>query len=129
MKPVRFAAFLLYRYYSGGRRPDSSPYFRTLCTLSLLVLIHLMQLLVLINRVDILPLKLSYSKDSKLLIMLALLLPIYLLLSILIKKESLEAMNEAYAYSWDRVFNWNVWFIVYICLSFAFLVFLAWKSK
>jgi len=54
--------------------------------------------------------------------------PIYLFLSFLIKRKELEKMVEKYTYSWDKVFNWNVWLIVYIILSFALAMFIGfWK--
>ena len=48
-------------------------------------------------------------------------IPIYLLLTLLIRKNELERMKEEYSYSWDRVFNWNVWLVVYIVLSFSLM--------
>src|SRR5689334_8862727 len=118
-KPIKFAAFLLYRYYSGGRRPDSSPYFRTMCSMTLLAFFHLMQILILLKKVDLIPIKSSDSKDTKFGIMLLVMIPLYLLMTLLVKKKELDQMKEQYSIGWDKIFYWNVWLVIYMVLSFS----------
>lgn len=125
MNPIKFTAFLLYRYYSGGRRPDNIPYFRTMCSMTLLVLMHVFQILILLRKTEFIPINPSDSKDTKWLIMLLIMLPIYFLLTLLVKKNELQKMKEEYSYSWDKIFKWNVWFIIYIVLSFSLIFVLA----
>jgi hypothetical protein len=125
MKPIRFAAFLFYRYYSGGRRPDSTPYFSTMCAMTFLVFLHLLQILILFGKLSLIPLNASDGKGIKRVVILFIMLPIYLLMTQLVKKKRLDKMKEEYSYSWDKIFNWNVWLIVYIILSFSLIFILA----
>lgn len=125
MKPIRFVAFLFYRYYSCGRWPDSNPYFRTMCSLTLLAFIHLIQVLIILDQVSLIPINDSDGKGVKRMVIFFVMLPIYLLMTRLVKKKQLEEMKEEYSYSWDKVFKWNVWLVVYIILSFSFIFILA----
>jgi hypothetical protein len=45
-------------------------------------------------------------------------LPIYLLLNILIKKKDLENLREKCAYDWDKVFDWNAWLMFTLLYPF-----------
>jgi hypothetical protein len=130
MKTIKFAAFLFYRYYSGGRRPDSTPFFRTKLSMTLLGFMHLMQLLVILDKVnDYIPTSTSYGRGMNKIIMFFVMLPIYFLVSLLIKKKDMDELDEKYAYDWDKVFNGNVWLVVYIIVSFALIFVLAiWKK-
>ncbi len=123
MKLIKFAAFLFYRYYSEGRW-NGVPYFRTIIALGFLGYIHLLQILFILDRVDLLPIKSSQSHDTKRLMMFLILLPICLMMRLLIKESELKDIKEQYAYSWDKIFNANVWLIVYIVLSFSSLIIL-----
>jgi hypothetical protein len=125
MKLIKFVAFLFYRYYSEGKRPDTIPYFRTMCSMTLLGFMHLFQILIIFHKVDFMGISPSDSKGIKKIIIFFLTLPIYFLFTALIKKKELEKMREEYAYSWNKVFNWNVWLIVYIILSFSSIFILA----
>ncbi len=55
MKNEKFTAFLFYRYYSEGKWRDSTPYFRTILSMTLLAFLRLFQILILLNKVDIIP--------------------------------------------------------------------------
>lgn len=125
MKPIRFAAFLFYRYYSGGRRPDSSPYFRTMCSMTVLAFMHLMQILIVFDKMSLIPINASDGKATKRIIFFMIMLPIYLLMTQLVKKKQLDQMKEEYSYSWDKIFNWNVWLIVYMISSFSLIFILS----
>ena len=129
MKPIKFVAFLFYRYYSGGRRPDSVPYFRTICSMSLLAFIHVLQILIILDKVNFIPLYSTDGKGTKTSFIILVMLPIYFTMTQLIKKKELEKMKDQYSYNWDKVFNWNVWLIVYMILSFSLIFILAFWSK
>ena len=129
MKPIKFAAFLFYRYYSGGRRPDKTPYFRTVCSMTMLAFIHLIQILFLFGKAHFLSTVFYDSKIPRMIVLLLILVPLYLLLSFMIKKNELERMKEEYSYNWDKVFNWNVWLIIYITLSILLTIVIAFWKK
>ncbi len=125
MKTIKFAAFLFYRYYSGGRRPDSAPFFSTMLSMTLLGFMHLIQVLIIFDKMDLISISPTDSKGTKRFIIFLVMLPIYLLLNLLIKKKDLEEVKERNEYNWDKVFNGNVWLIVYMILSFALIFVLA----
>lgn len=129
MRPLKYAGFLFYRYYSGGRRPDSSPYFRTICSQSFLAFMHLFQILILLDRVDFISIKSSDDKTTNRLVMFLFFVPIYFLMTMLVKKKELDKMKDEYSGSWDKVFKWNVWLIVYIILSFSIIILLAFLKR
>lgn len=124
MNLLKFVAFLFYRYYSEGKWASSIPFFRTLTSMTLLVYIHLLQLLIIFNRVDLLPLKSSDSIMLKKFTMFLIFLPIYFILSAFIKKDELIEIKNEYEYKWDKVYDANVRLILYIILSMATLIIL-----
>ena len=129
MKTIKFVGFLFYRYYSKGPRA-SIPYFATLCSMTLLGFFHLMQILILFDKMNLLPLNSSQDKSTKRLLMFIIMLPIYLLMTRLFKKSDIEPLKEKYAYNWDKVFNGSVWLVVYIVVSFSLIFMLAvWKKN
>ncbi len=129
MKTIKFVGFLFYRYYSKGSRANI-PYFSTMCSMTLLGFFHLMQLLILFDKVNLLPLNSSQDKLTKRLLMFIVMLPIYFFMTRLFKKSDIEPLKDKYAYNWDKVFNGNVWLVVYIIVSFSFIVVLAvWKKN
>ena len=129
MKPFRWAAFLFYNYYSKGNQAGSDPYFRTICTLTILIFLHLMQLLIIFEKVDLIPISPSDGQGMRRLIFFLILFPIFLVTKQLIPKERIEAMKEENAYQWEKIFTWNIWLIIYIIVSVLFFIFLAWKSR
>ena len=54
MKTIKFTAYLFYKYYSTGGT-KSIPYFSTLCALAMIVILHVFQILVIFNGMDLLP--------------------------------------------------------------------------
>ncbi|MEO5562021.1 MAG: hypothetical protein ABIR18_01275 [Chitinophagaceae bacterium] len=129
MRLVKFVAYLFYRYYGGVRRPNDVPYFRAMCTMTFLVFLHVLQLLILFNKVNLIP---GISSDDKLTrkaFLFLMLLPIYLIMTLLIKEKELEKIKEEYDYKWDQVFTANVWLFVYVVLSLCLTGFLAYVQK
>lgn len=62
MKKLKFTAFLLYRYYSCGKRPDATPHFRTLLSLIFIGFIHLFQLLIILDKEILIPISKADGK-------------------------------------------------------------------
>ena len=97
--------------------------------MTLLVFIHFMVILAIFNRVHIIPYKPADNIWQIRLGMLIVLLPIFVLLSILIKKRDLEAMSTYYEDVPDKIFKANVSLIAYIILFFALLMIIAIARK
>ena len=125
MRTIKFPAFLLYRYYSTGRWADSMPLFRTKLTMTLLGFIHFMQILIVFHKTDFIPFKSSDNIWWKRFVIFLIMLPIYLLLTAIIRKYDIDKLNEEYKYNWDKIFSGNVWLIAYITLSFSLRIILA----
>ena len=53
MRTIRFTMFIFYRYYRSGRW-EKVPYFHTLCSMSLLLFLHIGALLCLLNKGEML---------------------------------------------------------------------------
>jgi len=119
MKTIRFAAYLFYKYYSTGPTKDI-PYASTLCALVMLLGLHIYQILVLFNRVNLIPTSSNNTRVENFFIIGLCLLPIFLLTAILIKKSDLEKMN----YEESKVKKGNTLLILYIAASIALLIFL-----
>ena len=128
MKTIKFVGYLFYRYYSKGPR-SSIPYFRTMGTMTLLGFMHLMQILILLNKVNLIPINSTDDGLHKRIIMFFVMLPIYFLMTRLFKKSDIEPLKEQYDENWDKVFSGNVWLIIYCILSFTLIIMLAlWKK-
>jgi hypothetical protein len=129
MKLIRFVAFLFYRYYSGGRRPETIPLFHALCSITLLASFHVVQILILLNRVDVILTKPADNHWQQKLGIAAVFIAIFVVFSLIIKRKHMEELEERYQYEWDKIVNANVWLIVYIIMSFALIIVLAlWKN-
>jgi hypothetical protein len=117
MKTIRFAAFLFYRYYAKGST-SSIPYFSTIGAMAMLLYMHLFQILILTKRVDtLIPIKPTDNKPTKYLIMFFVLAPLYILLTLLIKKKDLQALH----YSDQKIRTGNIVLIAYIILTMTLL--------
>jgi hypothetical protein len=125
MKTIKFAAFLFYRYYKSGKRPSSIPHFETIGSMTLLAFFHLMQLLILIDKVDLIPIKRNDGQGQKRLVIFCIMLPIALTLAVLIKKVHLEKMIDDYMDKPEVITRGNRVLITYIILSFAAIFALA----
>lgn len=124
MKTIKFVGYLFYRYYSKGPRANI-PYFSTICAMTLLGYIHFFQLLILINKTDLIPTSSEDNKLTKRIIIFFVLLPIYFLMTRLFRKSDIEPLKEKYDYNSDKIFSGRVWLIIYIILSFSMIFILA----
>ena len=116
MKTIKFIGYLFYRYYSKGSRAGS-PYFRTLCSLSLLGFMHLIHFLILFDKISIIPINHADNKLTKQIILFFVFIPIFFLMRWLFRKSDIQELKDKYDYNWDKVFSGNVWLIIYIILS------------
>ena len=128
MKTIKFIGYLFYRYYSKGPRANI-PYFSALCSMTLLGFFHLMQLLIVLDKVDLIPTEKTNNIWTKRLIMFLAMLPIYLIMTRLFRKEDIAPLKEKYDYNWDKVFSGNIWLIVYGITSFALIFVLTFLKK
>jgi len=124
MKTMRFIAYLFYRYYSTGPTKDI-PYFSTLCALVMLIGLHVFQVLVLFNKVTLLPVSSKNPRAENFLIMALCLLPIFLITAAIIKKSDLQEMT----YEEAKVKRGYMFLILYIILSIALLLLLIFYRK
>ena len=128
MKTIKFVGYLLHSYYSKGPRA-TIPYFSTMMSMTLLGFMHLMQILILLNKVDIIPIDPSDNKTTKRVIMILVMLPIYFLMTRLFRKSDIESLKEKYDNNWNKVFSGNVLLVIYMVLSFTLIFILAFLTK
>ncbi len=128
MKTIKFLGYLFYRYYSKGSRANI-PYFSTMCSMTLLGFMHFMQIFIMLDKVSLIPINSSDDKLTKRLLVFLVMLPIYFVMTLLFKKSDIEPLKVKYDYNWDKVFEGNVWLIVYIIVSFALIFILAFWKK
>jgi len=129
MKTIKFVGYLFYRYYSKGPRA-SIPYFSAICSMTLLGFMHLMQILILFNKVNLIPINSDENKLTKRLIILIFMLPIYFIMTRLFRKKDIEPLKEKYDYNWDKVYSGNVWLIIYIIISMTLIgILVFWKKN
>jgi hypothetical protein len=124
MGTIRFAAYLLYRYYSKGGTKDI-PYASAILALAFMGLIHIFQILLLFNGMSLVPTDGSQAKVGNFLKMGLFILPIVLLLMVLVKKDKLQEM----AYDETQMKRGYIFLILYIVLSFALLLLLIYYRK
>ncbi len=128
MRTIKFVSYLFYSYYSKGPRVNI-PYFRTICSMTFLGYLHFLQILILLDKVNLIPINYAGNKLAKRLIIFFVMLPIYLLMTQVFKKSDIESLKEKYDYNWDKVFKGNVWLVIYFLLSMALIFILAiWKK-
>lgn len=127
MKTIKFVAFLFYRYYSKGAT-KSIPYISTICALVMLLILHIFQILAIFNCMDLLPATKAEPGIPRLIKYLETALitsPLFLLFILLIKKSELQGMH----YDEAKIKRGYIFLIIYIVLSFAFLMLLALYNK
>jgi hypothetical protein len=122
MKTIKFVAYLFYRYYSikGGYTKDI-PYAATLGALVLLAYLHIFQIFALLNKTNLIPTNGSQLKGSNYFIMALFMLPILTFFFVIIKKQELQQFQ----YNKEKIRRGYFYLIVYIILSFSFLMLLA----
>jgi energy-coupling factor transporter transmembrane protein EcfT len=116
MKILKFVMYLFYRYYNkGGTR--RIPYFSALCAVVFLIYIHIFQLLIILDRVSLLPMKKDDLRIEKYGKVALFLLPIFLIVAFLVKPSELKALN----YSDETVEKGNVNLVIYIISTILLL--------
>lgn len=93
MKTTKFSGYLFYRYYAKGSRA-SIPYFSTICSMALLGYLHLLQILILIDKTNLIPINASDINLTKRLIIFFIMCPIYFLMTRLFKKSDIEPLKK-----------------------------------
>jgi hypothetical protein len=122
MKTIKFVAYLFYRYYATTRGfARDIPYVATLGALVLLAYLHICQILVLLDRTDIIPTDGSQFKFSNYIKMGLFLLPIFIAIFPFVKKRELQELK----YSDQKIKRGYIYLIGYIVLSFSILMVLA----
>lgn len=116
MKVLRFVIYIFYRYYSKGGT-KRIPYFSALCAVVFLIYIHLFQLLILIDQVNLLPLRSNDSKIEKYGKVALFFLPIFFLVYSLIKPSDIQNFR----YPIEKVKRGGIFLIVYIIASLTLL--------
>jgi Na+/proline symporter len=124
MKTLKFTVYLLYKYYSKGGTRDI-PYASATLLLTFMGLIHVYQFLLLINRMDLVPTDGSQAKIGNFLQLGFFILPIALLLIFGVKKSEIESAN----YTPEKVKRGYIFFILYLVVTFAILLFLIYFQK
>ncbi len=114
MKTVQFTMFLFYRYYKSGRW-ESVPYFHTLCSMSLLLFLHIAALLCFLDKGDLL-----FGKDKNIFILK--ILTLFALSFVAFWKLANEKDLEAAEYNEVTIRKGNRLLVLYLILSFAVLV-------
>ena len=122
MKTIKFIAYLFYRYYSStsGFAKDI-PYAATLGALVLLAYLHIFQIFAILNKTNLIPTDGSQFKVSNYFIMALFMLPILTFFFVIIKKQDLQQLQ----YNNEKIKRGYFYLIVYIILSFSFLMLLA----
>lgn len=92
MKTLKFVAYLFYRYYSTGATKNI-PYFSTLCALVMLFGLHLFQILVLTDQMNIFPTKNTNTRSTNFFLIALFLIPVFLLMTLLFKHDELRKMH------------------------------------
>ena len=120
MKTIKFTAYLLYRYYLNGRSKNVA-YIRTIGTLVILSIFHIIQILLILNKFDSLEPGGTEKVNVQLLKIFVGLIPIALLLIFLVREPELKQMK----FSEKKIKNGYLLFIVYGIVSFSFTFILA----
>jgi hypothetical protein len=112
--------FLFYRYYSNGGT-YRIPYFSALCATVFLIYIHIFQVLIIFDTVELLPMHQGDSKILKYGKLALFLLPIFIIVWLLVPERDLRNAG----YSDEKVRNGGRNLVIYIVLSIALLFSLA----
>ncbi len=116
MKQLKFIMFLFFRYYSkGGTR--FIPYFSALCAVVFLLYIHIFQLLIIFDKVHLVPIKDGDIRIVQYLKFSLLFLPVFFIIASIVKKRDLE--NATYDES--AIKTGGILLTVYIIISLIIL--------
>lgn len=112
MKILKFVMYLFYRYYSTGGT-KSIPYFSALCAVVFLIYIHIFQLFIIINKVEVFGMGEDNSRIENYGRLVLFLLPIFLIIGYLIKPNDLKSLK----YKEDKIKKGNIYLIAYCALN------------
>ena len=116
MKTLKFVMYLFYRYYNKGGT-KRIPYFSALSAVVFLIYIHIFQLLIILNKVNLLPMQkydLRIEKYGKLALFL---LPIFLIVAFIVKPSELKKLQ----YNDEKKRKGEVSLIIYITANIILL--------
>lgn len=116
MRQVKFVMFLFYKYYSKGGT-HRIPYFSALCATVFLIYIHVFQLLIILDKVDLLPMQAEDVKIVKYFKLAAFLLPIFLIIGYMVRESDLKTT----VYDEEKIRKGGVYLILYIVFSVILL--------
>ena len=119
MKSIKFVSYLFYRCYSNASGNDGA-YLSVLAAMSVLLYIHLFQLLIIFDSVGLIPISKGDDKLLQFFKVALVFLPIFLLVRFFVRKSDLQSMN----FSDEKVKRGNWCLIMYIFVSFALLILL-----
>ncbi len=113
---LKFVMFLFYRYYSKGGT-FRIPYFSALCATVFLIYIHIFQVLIILRKVDWLPMikgDLRIINYGKLALFL---LPVFLIVGLMVKERDLKNVR----YDEQRIKKGGIFLIIYIIITILLL--------
>lgn len=116
MKTLNFVMYLFYKYYSKGGT-KRIPYFSALCATVFLIYIHIFQILIVANAVDVLPMKKENSRVLNYGMLALFLLPIFFVVSYLVKERDLRNQH----YDESKMKRGGIYLVVYAITSFILL--------
>jgi hypothetical protein len=116
MKTLKFTMYIFYRYYSKGGT-KRIPFFSTLCATVFLIYLHIFQLLIIFDAVDLLPMSKDNSKIVNYGKFALFTLPIFLIVASLVKEEDLRSAR----YDIKKVRRGGVNLVIYSITSFVLL--------
>lgn len=117
MKTLKFVMYLFYRYYSTGGT-SRIPYFSALCAMVMIIYIHIFQLLIIFDKVNLLSIVDSDTRIEKYGKIALFLLPIFFVVAFLVQPKSIKKLN----YDEGKIRKGNLYLIVYIVFNFLLLV-------
>ncbi|HYD21461.1 MAG TPA: hypothetical protein VEB40_08305 [Flavipsychrobacter sp.] len=120
MKTLKFVIYLFHNYYSKGGT-KRIPYFSALLATAFLVYIHIFQVLIILDKVHLLPMRMDNERIVNYLKFALFLSPIVIIISLLVKKQD---VMEA-AYSARKVKTGSILLLVYIIVNVVLLFVLA----
>lgn len=108
--------FLFYRYYTKGGT-FRIPYFSALCATVFLIYIHVFQVFIVLDKVNFFPMRKDDLKIIKYGKLALFLLPIFILVSYLIKESDLKHLE----YDEKQIKSGGTFLVLYVILSVVLL--------
>ena len=104
--------FILYRFYK--RRKLSTPYFRTICAVGIIIMFHVLQILIVFYKMNLVP-KMTGDKKTGFYLITAGLVLTLIVVSFIIKEKDLQNLE----YDEYTIRRGGFLVTIYIILSFA----------